>query len=98
MSSDTSTLQKSYRAPWTSSAFNALPGNPVAIGVLFTIALLIVFFAGRVLADFGGYSGPGDLRIAVTQILITAYSATAYAYLLISTQKTIRDLSSAARG
>ena len=76
MSSDTSTLKKSYRAPWTLSAFNALPGNPVSIGVLFTIALLIVFFAGRALANFGGDSAPGDLRIAVTQILITAYSAT----------------------
>ena len=96
MSSDTSTRKKSYKTPWTLSAFNALPGNPVSIGVLFTIALLVVFFAGRMLANFSVDSAPGDLRIAVTQILITAYSATAYAYLLISTQKTTRDLSPAA--
>ena len=44
----------------------------------------------------GAYSTPDDLRIAVTQILITAYSAAAYAYLLMSAQKTTRDLSSAA--
>lgn len=97
MNSDTFTLKKSYKTPWTQSAFNALPGNPFSIGVLFTIALLIVFFAGRALANFGVDSTPGDLRIAVTQILITAYSATAYAYLLTSTQKTTRDLYSVAR-
>jgi hypothetical protein len=97
MSSDTFTLEKSYKAPWTSSAFNALPGNPVSIGFLFTVALLIVFFAGRVLAFGGSDSAPNDLRVAVTQILITSYSATAYAYLLISIEKTTRDLSAVAR-
>ena len=93
MSSETPTLKKSYRTPWTLRAFSALPGHPVSIGVFFTIALLFVFFAGRAFANFGVDSAPGDLRIAVTQILITTYSATAYAYLLISTQKTTRDLS-----
>ena len=97
MSGDTATPMRSYQTPWTLSAFRVLPGNPVSIGVLFTIALLIVFFAGRLLAGTGSDSAPGDLRIAVTQILITAYSAIAYACLLISSQKTTRDLSSAAR-
>jgi len=78
------------------SAFNALPGSPVSIGVFFTIALLIVFFAGRSLADVGSNSAPEDLRVAITQILITAYSATAYAFLLMSAQKSTQDLSSAA--
>ena len=59
-----STLKQSYRAPWTLSAFDALPGNPVLIGVLFTIALLIVFFAGRAFANVGVDSAPGDLRVA----------------------------------
>ena len=96
MSRDTITLTKSYKTPWTLSAFNALPGNPVSIGVIFTIALLIVFFAGRLLADGGSNSDPGDLRVAITQILITGYCATAYAYLLMSAQKSTQDLSSAA--
>ena len=98
MNSDNITLTKSYKTPWTLRVFNALPGNPVSIGVLFAIALLIVFFAGRLLADGGSNSAQSDLRIAITQILITAYSAAAYAYLLMSAQKTTRDLSSAAGG
>lgn len=97
MSSNTPNLTKSYKTPWTLSAFKALPGNPVSIGVVFTVALLIVFFAGRLLADGGSNASPDDLRIAITQILITGYSATAYAYLLMSAQKSTRDLSSAVK-
>jgi len=97
MSSDAATLTKSYKTPWTLIAFDALPGNPVSIGVSFTIALLIAFFSGRALADGVGNSAPDDLRVAITQILITGFSATAYAYLLMSAQKSTQDLSSSAK-
>lgn len=93
MDSDTSTLVRSYKSPWTVKAYNLLPGNPIAVGMAITVCLLVVFFVGRFLVDGARNSTPDDLRIAVTQILITAYSASAYAYLLMTASKTTRDLS-----
>jgi hypothetical protein len=97
MGSDTTTYSKSYKLPWTSRVYAALPGHPFWTGIVFTIALLVVFFAGRIIADGASDSAPSDLRIAITQILMMAYSASAYAYLLIAARKTTQDLSPVAR-
>ena len=85
-------LSKSYVTPWTLRVFTMLPGNPLFIGVGFTIGLLLVFFVGRSLVGGGDDSAPDDLRIAITQILITTYVASAYSYLLMAARKTTQDL------
>lgn len=90
-------LTKPYTTPWTLRVYDALPGNPLWIGVAFAISLLLLFFAGRILSDGTNNSTPNDLRIAITQILMTAYSASAYAYLLMTARKTTGDLSPVAR-
>jgi len=97
MNSNTTTLGKSYTAPWTLRVYDALPGNPFSIGIGFTIGLLLVFFVGRSLIEAANNSTPGDLRIAITQILITTYSASAYAYLLMTARKTTHDLTPVAQ-
>ena len=78
-------------------AYDALPGNPIWIGVILTIGLLSIFFGGRAFVDGAGNASPDDLRVAVTHILMTTYSASAYAYLLITARKTTHDLSPVAR-
>ncbi|MDH3619534.1 MAG: hypothetical protein OER91_01490 [Gammaproteobacteria bacterium] len=85
-------MAKSHTTPWTLRAYDAIPGNPIWIGAVFTIGFLVAFFIGR--AMFGGAdnSAPGELRIAVTQILITAYCATAYAYVLMMARRNTREL------
>ncbi|MDJ0877195.1 MAG: hypothetical protein QNI86_01220 [Halieaceae bacterium] len=93
MDSSTSKSTLSYSKPWTLRIFDALPGNPAQIGVAFTLTLLTIFFLGRVLADGASTSTPGDLRIAITQILMVTYSASAYAYLLIVARETTQGLS-----
>ena len=97
MNSNTTALAKSYTTPWTLRAYDALPGNPIWIGIAFTIGLLLIFFVGRALVDGAEHSTPDDLRVAITQILMTAYSASAYAYLLMSARRTTHDLSPVAR-
>ena len=84
MNSSTITWAKSYTTPWTLRAYDALPGNPLWIGIGFTISLLLVFFIGRGLFAGANDSTPDDLRVAIIQILMTAYSASAYAYLLMT--------------
>ena len=88
---------RSYKSPWTSRAFGSLPGNPVSIGIAFAALLLVIFFVGRAFVDGTNNASLDELRIAVTQILITAYSASAYAYLLMTARKTVQDLSPVAR-
>jgi len=97
MNSNITTLAKSYTTPWTLRAYDALPGNPFWIGIGFTIGLLFVFFVGRAFVEGANNSYPGDLRVAITHILQTAYSASAYAYLLMTARKTTHDLSPVAR-
>ena len=97
MNSSTITWAKSYTTPWTLRAYDALPGNPLWIGIGFTISLLLVFFIGRGLFAGANDSTPDDLRVAIIQILMTAYSASAYAYLLMTARKTTHDLSPVAR-
>jgi len=87
------TLAKSYTTPWTLRIYHALPGNPLSIGIGFTIGLLMVYFVGRGLVGGASDSNPDELRVAVIQILLTTYSASAYAYLLMTAQKSTRDLS-----
>ncbi len=55
-----------------------------------------MFFAGRAFIGGGDNSTPDELRVAITQILITAYSASAYAYLLMSARQTTRELAAIA--
>ena len=90
-------LARSYKLPLTLRAYDALPGHPFWIAVAFTLTLIVTFFAGRMIVDGARHSTPDDLRIAITQILMVAYSASAYAYLLISARRTTRDLSNVAR-
>jgi hypothetical protein len=97
MNSNITTLAKSYTTPWTLRAYDALPGNPFWIGIGFTIGLLLVFFVGRFLVEGTNNSTPDDLRVAIIHILQTAYSASAYAYLLMTARKTTHDLSPVAR-
>ena len=88
-------MAKSYTTPWTLRAFDALPGSPFSIGAVLAVGLLIAFFVVRVIVGGAESSEPGGLRIAVTQILITAYCATAYAYVLTTARRTTRELAQA---
>lgn len=97
LNNNTTTLPRSYVTPWTLRIYNALPGNPLCVGVAFTIALLLIFLVGRGLFDGADSSSPDDLRVAITQILMTSYSASAYVYLLKTARKTTHDLSPVGR-
>ena len=92
MATPTSVTASSYTTPWTLSVYEALPGNAVWVGVFLTLGLLGIFFTGRVTIGDAARSTPEDLRIAVTQILMTAYSASAYAYVLMAARRTTREL------
>ncbi len=89
---DNNKLARSYVTPWTLRVYDALPGNPLYIGIGFTMGLLLIFFVGRAIAGDGNSSTPDDLRIAITQILITTYVASAYACSLMTARKTTEDL------
>jgi hypothetical protein len=55
--------------------------------------MLIAFFVGRAIHGNADNSVPDELRVAVTQILISAYCATAYAYVLMMARRTTHELS-----
>jgi hypothetical protein len=93
MNSNTANVPSTYTTPLTLRVYDALPGNPFWIGIGFTFGLLFVFFVGRALIEGANNSYPGDLRVAIIHILQTAYSASAYAYLLMTARKTAHDLS-----
>ena len=97
MNSNTTNVPSTYTTPLTLRVYDALPGNPFWIGIGFTFGLLFVFFVGRALTEGANNSYPGDLRVAIIHILQTAYSASAYAYLLMTARKTAHDLSPVAR-
>ena len=42
--------------------------------------------------DGGDGSTPGDFRMAIIHLLLASYTPSAYVYLLLATQKTVRDL------
>jgi hypothetical protein len=90
-------MKNVYTSPWTLRVYDALPGGPLWIGIGFTVALSLLFLIGRTLAGNDLYSDPNDFRIALTQILMTTYWASAYAYLLSSVRTTIGDLSPVGR-
>jgi hypothetical protein len=93
MNRNTATLPNSYTTPWTLRLYDALPGNPFWIGIAFTVALLLVFVIGRGLIDSTIEATPDEFRVAIIQILLTTYSASAYAYMLKTARKTTHDLS-----
>ena len=97
MDSSTTEMAKTYTTPWTLRAYDGLPGNPVWIGIVFTVCLILFFFVGRAFVEGASNSTPDDLRVAITQILITGYSASAYAYLLMTARKTTHDLAPVAQ-
>ena len=90
-------MSSTYTSPWTLRVYERLPGNPFWIGVGFTIVLTILFFIGRAVTGNDISSNTNDLRIAVTQILMTTYFASAYAGLLATARRTTRDLSPVGR-
>ncbi|MGI9235417.1 MAG: hypothetical protein ACR2RD_17425 [Woeseiaceae bacterium] len=90
---DDSRLANSYVTPWTVRVYDMLPGNPFYIGIGFTIGLLLIFFVGRAIVGPGNTSTPDDLRVAITQILITTCVASAYVFLLTTARKTTQELS-----
>ena len=97
MDTRTSMTASSYTTPWTLRVYDALPGKPVWIGVVLTLGLVALFLVGRVLTGGAENSSPEDLRIAITQILQTAYSASAYAYVLMTARRTTRKLAPVAQ-
>ncbi len=78
--------------PWTLRVFDAMPGNPLQLGVAFLLLLLLLFFAGRIALDGGAASSSNDLRVAMVHLLLVTYCSAAYAYLLMSARQTTRDL------
>lgn len=82
----------SYIRPWIPRLVDALPGNPASVGLSLAALLLVIFIGGRLLSNTGGVSTPGDFRLAVIHILLTAYAVFAYAYLLIAARKATLDL------
>lgn len=93
----TSTAHRAYTTPWTLRVYDDLPGKPVWIGVVLTLGLLGIFFAGREIMDGGARSSPEELRVAVIQILMTTYSASAYAFVLMTARRTTRELADVAQ-
>lgn len=92
MTRNVDTPGAAYTTPWTLRIYDALPGSPLWIGIAFASALLLLFVIGRVFLGNPETAVPTDFRVAITQILMTAYSASAYAGLLISARRTTHNL------
>ena len=71
-------MNNNYTTPWTLRVYDALPGSPFWIGVGFTVGLAVLFIVGRAALGNDIDSDPNDLRVALTQILMTTYFASAY--------------------
>ncbi|MCZ6642661.1 MAG: hypothetical protein O7F71_13870 [Gammaproteobacteria bacterium] len=91
------TLTKSYTTPLTLRLYESLPGNPVWIGGGFLACLLVMYFVGRVLLEGAAESSSENLRVTITQLILTAYVASAYTYLLMTARKATKDLAPVAR-
>jgi hypothetical protein len=63
------------------------------MGAVFAIVLLTAFLVGRAIFDGAENSVSGELRVAITQILITVFCATAYVFVLVIARRTTRELS-----
>lgn len=61
------------------------------------IGMLLVYLIGRVLFESTANSSANDVRVTVTQLLQTAYVASAYAYLLMTARKSTHELAPVAR-
>ncbi|MEH6556284.1 MAG: hypothetical protein V7459_11840 [Oceanicoccus sp.] len=81
-------MHKSFIRPWTERVFTALPGNHMAIGCGFFLLMLLSFLLGRYLVDGGVRSNQGDFRLTLIHLLLAAYSASAYAYVLSAARNT----------
>lgn len=86
-------MKIAYTTPWTLRVYDALPGNPLWIGIGFTVGLVLFFFIGRFALGYDIGSDPNDLRVAITQILMMTYFASAYVGLLATARRTTHDLS-----
>ncbi|MCZ6890376.1 MAG: hypothetical protein O7H39_17950, partial [Gammaproteobacteria bacterium] len=95
MNNDKPAPPRSYVTPWTSKAYDALPGSPIRIAIGFAIALLAAFFAGRALVDGPMDPDPRNLRVAIVLILLTAYASFAFAYLATVARRSVRGLAPA---
>jgi len=81
-----------YIQPWTRIIFHRIPVNPVLLGVCIATLLFVLFFVGRLIFDGGRGSTPGDFRLTIIHILLVAYAASAYVYLLDAVTKTASDM------
>lgn len=86
-------MSNNYTTPWTLRVYDALPGSPFWIGIGFTVVLVLLFFTGRTALGTDIDAEPNDLRVALTQILMTTYFASAYVGLLSTARRTTHDLS-----
>ncbi len=86
-------MKNAYTSPWTLRVYDALPGNPLWIGIGFTVGLVLLFFIGRFALGYDIGSDPNDLRVAITQVLMMTYFASAYVGLLATARRTAHDLS-----
>ena len=80
--------------PLTFRLMDTLPGNPWAIGLIFTLGLLLLFVVGRWWIANPETFVASDFRIAMFHILQVGYAAAAYSYALISARRTTRELTS----
>jgi hypothetical protein len=78
--------------PWTFRLFEALPASIPLVGVCIACVLLGLFLIGRFVVDGGANSTSGDFRLAIIHILLVAYCASAYVYVLSSSIRTTHEL------
>ena len=90
-------MSSNYTTPWTLRVYDALPGSPFWIGIGFTVVLALLFLVGRIALGTDIDAEPNDFRIALTQILMTTYFASAYVGLLSTARRTTHDLSPVGR-
>jgi len=90
-------MSSNYTTPWTLRVYDALPGSPFWIGIGFTVVLVLLFLVGRTALGIDIDAEPNDFRIALTQILMTTYFASAYVGLLSTARRTTDDLSPVGR-
>ncbi len=62
------------------------------LGACLATILLVVFFTGRLIFNGASGSTPGDFRLTIIHILLTAYVPSAYVYLLNAMTKTATDM------
>ncbi|MCZ6458621.1 MAG: hypothetical protein O6766_04595 [Gammaproteobacteria bacterium] len=81
----------------TLRVYDALPGNPFWIGSGFLAGLILMYLVGGAFPVGAGEASLDDVRVTITQLLLSAYVASAYAYLLMTARKSTDDLAPVAR-